>query len=339
MALSFPIGIMLTKVLFRFGAAVLGLGIIAAQPACAQQTFEFAVWYSDRDYYAPMTTKWAKQVEDITEGRVKMRLHYSGSLVPAKDTVSAVRNGSVGGGTTSISFIAGIVRELSYFEPFFWIPADARIAQSMMDKLTPASRDLMEKRGMALMFALPSSGLITACRGEPIKTVADWKGKKVRAAGRLQGLQLSAVGASPVAIDPGELYIALQNGTVDCTMFLANLALSGKIYEVAPNVTYWNDGANSSFYYLNLEQWKKVSAADQKKILDMSDQLAKDYAVEQIGMQQQAARDLEKAGAKVWYPSRSEIDAHKTAMSPVWGEIDKLVGASGKLFSDVITKQ
>ena len=328
-----------TRISHTAGAALLGLSALAAMPAAAQQTFEFAVWYSDRDYYAPMTTKWAQQVEAVTEGRVKVKLHYSGSLVPAKDTVSAVRNGSVGGGTTSISFIAGIVRELSYFEPFFWIPADAKVGQSMMDKLTPASRELMEKRGMALMFALPSSGLITACRGEPIKTVADWKGKKVRAAGRLQGLQLSAVGASPVAIDPGELYIALQNGTVDCTMFLANLALSGKIYEVAPNVTYWNDGANSSFYYMNLDQWKKVSPADQKKIYDMSDQIAKDFAVEQIGMQMQAAKELEKLGAKIWYPTRAEIDTHKKAMSSVWGEIDKLVGPSGKLFSDVITKQ
>ena len=318
--------------------AALGLAALATNSASAQQTFEFAVWYSDRDYYAPMTTTWSKRVEEVTEGRVRVKLHYSGSLVPAKDTVAAVRNGSIGGGTTSISFLAGIVRELSYMEPFFWIPAEAKVGQEMMDKLTPPSRELMRARGMELMFGLPSSGLITACRKDHVKTVADWKNKKVRAAGRLQGLQLSAVGASPVAIDPGELYIALQNGTVDCTMFLANLALSGKIYEVAPNVTYWNDGANSSFYFVNLEQWKKVAPADQNKILEMSDALAKQWAVEQIGMQKQAAKDLEKAGANVFYPSRAEIDTHKNAMSSVWAEIDKLVGPGGKLFSDVITK-
>ena len=319
-------------------AIAIALGAFAITPAAAQQSFDFAVWYSDRDYYAPMTTNWAKKVEEITEGRVKIKLHYSGSLVPAKDTVAAVRNGSVGGGTTSISFLAGIVRELSYMEPFFWIPAEAKAGQEMMDKLTPPSRKLMEEKGMALMFALPSSGLRTACRKDHVKNVGDWKGKKVRAAGRLQGMQLSAVGASPVAIDPGELYIALQNGTVDCTMFLANLALSGKIYEVAPNVTYWNDGANSSFYYLNLDQWKKVSPADQAKIMEMSDKLAKDWAVEQITMQQQAAKDLEKAGANVFYPTRAQIDEHKKAMATVWPEIDKMVGASGKVFSDTITK-
>ena len=77
---------------FSFSRALLGAMFAAtgltAAPARAQQTFDFAVWYSDRDYYAPMTTRWAKQVEDVTEGRVRMKLHFSGSLVPAKDTVA-----------------------------------------------------------------------------------------------------------------------------------------------------------------------------------------------------------------------------------------------------------
>ena len=317
------------------GAALLALGLTAS-PALAQQQFEFAVWYSDRDYYAPMTNEFAQQAEKVTQGRVKFRLHYSGALVPAKETVEATRNGSIGGGTTSISFLAPIIREFSYIEPFFWIPADAKVAHEMMDKLNPHMMQAMERRGMALIFALPSSGLLTACRRDHIRTVADWKGKKVRAAGRLQGLQLTAVGASPVAIDPGELYIALQNGTVDCSMFLANLTLSTKIYEVAPNITYWADGANSSAYFVNLAQWRKVSEADRKAILAAGDAIAKKWAVEQIGMQVQAAKDLEKLGAKVIYPTRAEIDATKNAMAPVWAEIEKIAAEAGKPYRDII---
>ncbi len=309
-----------------------------ALPAAAQQTFEFAVWYSDRDYYAPMTNEFAAEVEKATAGRVKFKLHYSGALVPAKETVEAARNGSIGGGTTSISFLAPIIREFSYIEPLFWIPADAKVAADMMDNLGPLMQTAMERRGMALIFALPSSGLISACRRDHIRTVADWKGKKIRAAGRLQGIQLSAVGASPVAIDPGELYIALQNGTVDCTMFLANLSLSTKIYEVAPNITYWADGANSSLYFVNLAQWRKVSEADRKAVLAVGDRIAKKWAVEQIGMQQNAAKDLEKAGAKVIYPTREEIDATKKAMSAVWAEVDKIAGEAGKPYRALIVK-
>lgn len=328
----------LRKMFVHAPAALLAAGVFLSPLAArAQQTFEFAVWYSDRDYYAAMTNDFAKEVEKTTAGRVKFKLHYSGALVPAKETVEAVRNGSVGGGTTSISFLAPIIREFSYIEPLFWVPADAKIASEMMDKLNPLMNAAMEKRGMALLFALPSSGLITGCRRGHIRAVADWKGKKVRAAGRLQGLQLRAVGAAPVAIDPGELYIALQNGTVDCTMFLANLALSTKVYEVAPNITYWADGANSSLYYVNLAQWKKVSEADRKTVLAIADKVAKNWAVQQIGMQVQAAKDLEKAGAKVIYPTRAEIDANKKAMA-VWDEIGKIAGPAGKPYRDIIVK-
>jgi TRAP-type C4-dicarboxylate transport system substrate-binding protein len=80
---------------------------------------------------------------------------------------------------------------------------------------------------------------------------------------------MQAVGASAVALDPGEVYVALQNKTVDCILFLANLTLSSKVYEVAPYVTFWRDGANASMYYLNMAQWNRVSPADQQVMLQV----------------------------------------------------------------------
>jgi TRAP-type C4-dicarboxylate transport system substrate-binding protein len=292
-------------------SAMLVAGAIAvlvgsAAPTRAQ-TFEFAVWYSDRDFYAEHARKWASEIEQRTQGRVKIKLHFSGALVPAKETVNAVRSGAAGGGTTSISFVAGLVRPLSYMEPLLWIPADPKIATETMNKLLAPSRALMEKRGLKLMFTFPSAGLVTNCINGHIKKVADWKGKKIRAAGRWQGIQLRAVGAAPVAIDPGEVYIALQNKTVDCMMFLANLTLSAKIQEVAPDITYWRDGANASMYYLNLDQWNKVSPGDQKIMLEVSDKMVAESAPRLVQMQEDAIEAVATAGAKVYRASDAEI--------------------------------
>ena len=91
------------------------------------ETFEFAVWYSDRDFYAEHARHWAAEIEKRTQGRVKINLHFSGALVAAKETVNAVRTGAAGGGTTSASFVAGLVRPVSYFEALFWIPGDPKI--------------------------------------------------------------------------------------------------------------------------------------------------------------------------------------------------------------------
>jgi TRAP-type C4-dicarboxylate transport system substrate-binding protein len=186
------------------------------------------------------------------------------------------------------------------------------------------------------LFSFPSTGLVSNCSNGHIKAPADWKGKKVRAAGRWQGIQLRAVGASAVTLDPGEVYVALQNKTVDCILFLANLTLSSKVHEVAPYVTYWRDGANASMYYLNLALWNRISPADQKVVLQVSDEIVVEGAYKLKDQQEEALRELEKSGAKVYRATDAEISAMRKAMFPVWAELEKFTGAEGKPFADVI---
>ena len=324
----------------RLARLLLGAGVIAIfagfSNAARAETFEFAVWFSDRDFYADHVRWWASEIEKRTEGRVKMKLHFSGALVAAKETVNAVRTGAAGGGTTSASFVAALVRPVSYFEALFWIPGDPKIALETVTKLLEPSRKLMEPRGMKLMFSFPSAGLVSNCSNGHIKSVADWKGKKVRSAGRWQGIQLQAVGASAVTLDPGEVYVALQQKTVDCILFLANLTLSSKVHEVAPYITFWRDGANASMYYVNMAQWNRISPADQKVMLEVSDQVVADATPKLVEQQEEALRELDKAGAKIYRATPEEISAMRKAMSPVYAELEKFTGPEGKPFADAI---
>ena len=73
-----------------------------------------------------------RKSKSAREGRVKIKLHFSGALVSAKETVNAVRTGAAGGGTTSASFVAGLVRPVSYLEALFWIPRDPKVAVETM---------------------------------------------------------------------------------------------------------------------------------------------------------------------------------------------------------------
>jgi len=310
--------------------------LVGSTTSARSETIEFAVWFSDRDFYADHVRKWVSEIDKRTEGRVKIKLHFSGALVAAKETVNAVRTGAAGGGTTSASFVAGLVRPVSYFEALFWIPGDPKIGLDTVRAVLEPSRALLEPRGLKLLFSFPSTGLVSNCSNGHIKAVADWKGKKVRAAGRWQGIQLRAVGASAVTLDPGEVYVALQNKTVDCILFLANLTLSSKVHEVAPHVTYWRDGANASMYYLNLALWNKISPADQKVMLQVSDEIVVEGTYKLKDQQEEALRELEKSGAKVYRATAAEISEMRKAMSPVWAELEKFTGAEGKPFADVI---
>ena len=56
--------------------------VFVGSPTSARsETIEFAVWFLDRDFYADHVRKWASEIDKRTEGRVKIKLHFSGALV------------------------------------------------------------------------------------------------------------------------------------------------------------------------------------------------------------------------------------------------------------------
>ena len=269
--------------------------LAAPATAARAETFEFAVWFSDRDFYAEHVRWWASEIEKRTEGRVKFKLHFSGALVAAKETVNAVRTGAAGGGTTSASFVAGLVAAGLLLRGAV---LDSRRSQDRARHRAEAAGAVAQADGTARPEAdvqLP----VGRPRGRTAATATSSRsptGRARRCARPVDGRasRLQAVGASAVALDPGEVYVALQNKTVDCILFLANLTLSSKVHEVAPYITYWRDGANASMYYLNLAQWNKVSPADQKVMLEVSDQVVVDATPKLAEQQEEALRGAGK---------------------------------------------
>jgi TRAP-type C4-dicarboxylate transport system substrate-binding protein len=108
------------------------------------------------------------------------------------------------------------------------------------------------------------------------------------------------------------------------------------VHEVAPYITFWRDGANASMYYVNMAQWNKVSPADQKVMLEVSNQVVADATPKLVEQQEEALRELEKAGAKIYRATPAEISAMRQAMLPVYAELEKFTGSEGKPFADAI---
>jgi TRAP-type C4-dicarboxylate transport system substrate-binding protein len=89
-------------------------------------------------------------------------------------------------------------------------------------------------------------------------------------------------------------------------------------------------------YYLNMAQWNKVSPADQKIMLQVSDEVLAAGTAKMAEQQDEALKELEKAGAKVYRATPEEISAMRKAMSPVYAELEKFSGPEGKPFADAI---
>jgi TRAP-type mannitol/chloroaromatic compound transport system substrate-binding protein len=83
-------------------------------------------------------------------------------------------------------------------------------------------QELYGKYGMTYfsLGATPSeSGFRTTAKTGPIKTMADYKGKKLRTPSRATIWILQQLGAAPVSMPGGEIYLAMERGTLDGAEF------------------------------------------------------------------------------------------------------------------------
>lgn len=315
-------------------AAALAAGPSA--PAAADVTLDVAIFHSETDLFNHAYAWWAGEVEKRTEGRVKFKPHYRGSLIALPQAFPATRDGVVPMATAGASFMTGEFPALGFIGAMAGMPNDPDNSIAVVRKLQPVLESMFRDKGVEFLWMQPGPGLAVACRKDHLKTPADWKGKKVRGAGRWQSLQLRTLGASPIAMPPAEQYVALQQGTVDCGLFLHNLVLSFRTYEVAPKVTSLNVTVNALMYLANADAWKRISEADRKVIHGLSAEAMARGTRYLFAEQKAAADEIKTKGADVYALNDKEHAAFKAALRPIFDQIAEAAGAQGKPFVETL---
>jgi len=103
---------------------------------------------------------------------------------------------------------------------------------------------------------------------KPIRTVADFKGKKISSVG-IQAATLSGLGAIPVAMSPTEQYEGMQKGTIDGNIAGFSPIADFKFYEVAKNICKFPFGGKMQLTFINKDVWNKLPADVQAAFKNM----------------------------------------------------------------------
>lgn len=122
----------------------------------------------------------------------------------------------------------------------------------------PQLEQIFEKTFNAklLMMYAYSSNMIF-CRN-PVRSVNDLKGKKIRVYSTTLGDLVEGFGATAVTIPVAEVVPAIQRGVVDCSITATITAYGSKLYEVTPHVFGLRVGWGMSFGAINLNTWNKL---------------------------------------------------------------------------------
>ena len=212
----------------------------------------------------------AQKVKALSGGRFEVSVHAAGELMPAFGVVDGVQNGTV---------------EAAHTAPYYFFGKDETFAIGGAIPFGLNSRQMsawtFEGNGLKLMrefyaryniisFACGNTGAqMGGWFRKEIKSVADLKGLKFRIGG-FAGKVLERLGGVPQNIPGGEIYQALEKGTIDAAEWIGpyddqKLGFN----KVAPYYYYpgWWEGGLQLDLYINQKAYDALNA-EQKAIVE-----------------------------------------------------------------------
>lgn len=157
-------------------------------------------------------------------------------------------------------------------DPFFEGVDLAGVATSMplLHKSMDAYRDVFDRRMQEkfrakVLTLWPFGPQVFFCN-KPIKSVADFKGLKIRSFTPTMSAMLQNLGATPVTLSFSEVYSALGNGVVDCGVTSANSGNSGKWPEVTKYFYPLSVSGSVQGHFVNIDFWNKLTPVQQARV-------------------------------------------------------------------------
>lgn len=311
-------------------------GILAAGVAPAVQAQTAVRWRLAASFPKSLDTifgsgeKFAQTLKDMSGGKFEVSLHAAGELMPAFEVVNGVQNGIVDMALTAPYYFTGkdYVFAFGCAVPF---GLTARQMDAWMEH--GGGRKLMDEFYADYNIKSMSAGNTGTQMGgwyrKEIKTVADLKGLKFRMGGGLFGEAMQKLGVVPQNMPAGDVYQALEKGTLDATEFVGpyddeKLGFN----KVAPFYYYpgwWEGGAELEFF-INAKAYAALPAefqaiVDAATTVAARDMTAKYDAFNPIALKRLvAAKTQLKAFPKeimdAGYKASMEVFAEHEAKSP-----------------------
>ena len=312
-------------------AGVLAAGIAPAVHAQATVRWRLASSFpKSLDTIFGSAEMFAKTVRALSGGKFEVSVHAAGELMPAFGVVDALQSSTIEMAQTAPYYYTG---KNSIFAFGCAVPfgLTARQMDAWMDHGN--GRKLMDAFYANYNIKSRSAGNTGTQMGgwyrKEIKTVADLKGLKFRMGGGLFGEAMQKLGVVPQNMPAGDVYQALEKGTLDATEFVGpyddeKLGFN----KVAPFYYYpgwWEGGAELEFF-INAKAYAALPAefqaiVDAATTVAARDMTAKYDACNPIALKRLvAAKTQLKAFPKeimdAGYKASMEVFAEHEAKSP-----------------------
>ncbi|HCG79224.1 MAG TPA: ABC transporter substrate-binding protein [Oceanospirillales bacterium] len=300
-------------------------GATGAEPA---KTFEWKLvtsWPKNFPGLGTAPERFAEQVEQLSGGRLTIKVYGAGELVPALQVFDAVSQGTAEMGHSGAYYWKGKASAAQFFTsvPF------GLTAQEMNGWIQYGGGQALWEEVYAPFNLLPLPGGNTGVQmggwfNKEINSVDDLKGLKMRIPG-LGGEVLARAGGTPVTLPGGEIFTSLQTGTIDATEWVGPYNdLAFGLYKVAEHYYYpgWHEPGSMMEFTINKGAFAELPADLQAIVRITAKAINEDMLAEYTTRNQAALIELkEKHGVDVREFPADVLDKLQTLSDEVVAEV------------------
>ncbi len=324
------------------GAAVAAVTMSAPMVSRADTvSLRFQSTWPAKDIFHEYANDFAKKVNDMASGRLKIEVLPSGAVVPAFQLLDAVNKGTLDGGHGVLAYHYGKSSALALWGsgPAFGMDPNMVLAWHQHG----GGRQLLEDIYKSLNIDVVSyvyGPMPTQPLGwfkKPIAKVQDLKGLKYRTVGLAVDI-FNELGAAVNPLPGGEIVPALDRGLIDAAEF--NNASSDRVLgfpDVVKNCMLQSFHQSGEQFEILFNKGKYDSLpAELKSIIDYAVQAASaDMSWKAVQRNSQDYIELKKAGVKFY----KTPDAILRAQLASWDKIMAKKGGENPLFKKVLDSQ
>lgn len=279
----------------------------------------------------------AKKISEMTGGKFQISTHAAGELVPAFGVLDGVSNGTI---------------EMANTAPYYFFGKDPTYALDCAIPFGLNARQMTawmyEGNGLKLMREFYAKvGVVNFPMGNTGAQMGGWFRKEIRSAADLKGLKfriggfggkvIERLGVVPQNIPGGEIYQALEKGTIDAAEWVGpydDLKLG--FNKVAPNYYYpgWWEGGPQLSLYVNQKAFDALPG-EYKAIIESASAYAHhDMMAKYDARNSGALRTLVSGGSKLHRFPKDVMDGSFKAAMDVYSELSASNPEWKKIYAD-----
>lgn len=259
------------KILSSVAMAALLWGVAQPTEVKAQRALDVASTFpKNMVYLGEGAENMARLLEDVSGGKLKLKVHGAGDLVPAFEVFNAVSSGAVPAGWDWVGYWAGTVPVTGLMGAMPFGPTPEVFLGWMWEggglEILQKAYDPYKVKVLPCHLTAPEAG---GWYNKEINTPDDFKGLKMRISG-LGGKVLDRLGASTQLIPGGEIYVALERGRIDATEFSLPIIDKSLGFQNIAKYYYfpgWHQPSSWNSMLINMDVWNKYSEIEQKQFM------------------------------------------------------------------------